>query len=235
LSEADHQHFLQEASARKMYDPSFHSCTAFIAEEAREKFGWEAADLADLVHWAQIIDGAQYPDARSAVELGAPAMKLTLVIESVKGSETVQQIIRWMRHRKLDEIIEEPTIQQIFLPLYERHLRSIDIIRERSRSQDGVVSFDLADLDIEGYSKFIPYYLFPNSIYTVSVSISSFRTKVSVGSNPWAREPLTHNLASICERYGGGGHPRVGAISFEKGDVTQARRVAAEIVEELKQ
>ena len=234
LSEADHQHFLQEASARKMYDPSFHSCTAFIAEEAREKFGWEAADLADLVHWAQIIDGAQYPDARSAVELGAPAMKLTLVIESVKGSETVQQIIRWMRHRKLDEIIEEPAIQQIFLPLYERHLRSIDIIRERSRSQDGVVSFDLADLDIEGYSKFIPYYLFPNSIYTVSVSISSFRTKVSVGSNPWAREPLTHNLASICERYGGGGHPRVGAISFEKGDVTQARRVAAEIVEELK-
>jgi hypothetical protein len=218
-----------------MYDPSFHSCTAFIAEEAREKFGWEAADLADLVHWAQIIDGAQYPDARSAVELGAPAMKLTLVIESVKGSETVQQIIRWMRHRKLDEIIEEPTIQQIFIPLYERHLRSIDIIRERSRSQDGVVSFDLADLDIEGYSKFIPYYLFPNSIYTVSVSISSFRTKVSVGSNPWAREPLTHNLASICERYGGGGHPRVGAISFEKGDVTQARRVAAEIVEELKQ
>ena len=235
LSEADHQHFLQEASARKMYDPSFHSCTAFIAEEAREKFGWEAADLADLVHWAQIIDGAQYPDARSAVELGAPAMKLTLVIESVKGSETVQQIIRWMRHRKLDEIIEEPAIQQIFLPLYERHLRSIDIIRERSRNQDGVVSFDLADLDIEGYSKFIPYYLFPNSIYTVSVSISSFRTKVSVGSNPWAREPLTHNLASICERYGGGGHPRVGAISFEKGDVTQARRVAAEIVEELKQ
>jgi hypothetical protein len=161
-------------------------------------------------------------------------MKLTLVIESVKGSETVQQIIRWMRHRKLDEIIEEPAIQQIFLPLYERHLRSIDIIRERSRSQDGVVSFDLADLDIEGYSKFIPYYLFPDSIYTVSVSISSFRTKVSVGSNPWAREPLTHNLASICERYGGGGHPRVGAISFEKGDVTQARRVAAEIVEELK-
>jgi len=235
LSEADHQHFLQEASARKMYDPSFHSCTAFIAEEAREKFGWEAADLADLVHWAQIIDGAQYPDARSAVELGAPAMKLTLVIESVKGSETVQQIIRWMRHRKLDEIIEEPAIQQIFMPLYERHLRSIDIIRERSRSQDGVVSFDLADLDIEGYSKFIPYYLFPKSIYTVSVSISSFRTKVSVGSNPWAREPLTHNLASICERYGGGGHPRVGAISFEKGDVTQARRVAAEIVEELKQ
>ncbi|MBM4049830.1 MAG: phosphoesterase, partial [Planctomycetes bacterium] len=35
--------------------------------------------------------------------------------------------------------------------------------------------------------------------------------------------------------YGGGGHPRVGAISFEKGQIEEARRVAAEIVRELSQ
>jgi nanoRNase/pAp phosphatase (c-di-AMP/oligoRNAs hydrolase) len=55
-----------------------------------------------------------------------------------------------------------------------------------------------------------------------------------VGSNPWVREPLRHNLATICERYGGGGHPKVGAISFPIGAVTQAREAAAEIREELK-
>ena len=96
-----------------------------------------------------------------------------------------------------------------------------------------MVFFDLIDYDLEGYNKFIPYYLFPDSVYTVSVSLASFRTKVSVGSNPWATEPLEHNLASICERYGGGGHPRVGAISFEKDDIEHARRVAAEICQEL--
>jgi nanoRNase/pAp phosphatase (c-di-AMP/oligoRNAs hydrolase) len=57
---------------------------------------------------------------------------------------------------------------------------------------------------------------------------------VSVGSNPGVREPLRHNLASICERYGGGGHPKVGAISFPTGAVADARRAAAEIREELK-
>jgi nanoRNase/pAp phosphatase (c-di-AMP/oligoRNAs hydrolase) len=66
------------------------------------------------------------------------------------------------------------------------------------------------------------------------VSASSFRTKVSVGSNPWVREPLRHNLATICERYGGGGHPKVGAISFPIGAVVEARQAAAEIREELK-
>ena len=80
-----------------------------------------------------------------------------------------------------------------------------------------MVFFDLAGYDMEGYNKFIPYYLFPDSTYTVSVSPSSFRTKISVGSNPWAPAAPKHNLATICERYGGGGHARVGAISLEPG------------------
>jgi nanoRNase/pAp phosphatase (c-di-AMP/oligoRNAs hydrolase) len=65
------------------------------------------------------------------------------------------------------------------------------------------------------------------------VSPSSFRTKISVGSNPWAPEEPRHNLATICERYGGGGHARVGAISFEPGELEKARSVAAEIIHEL--
>ena len=109
----------------------------------------------------------------------------------------------------------------------------IEIIRRESRDDGKVVFFDLTKYPIEGYSKFIPYYLFPESLYTVSVLISSFRTKVSVGSNPWAKGELVHNLASICERYGGGGHPRVGAISFPKGAVEDARKAAHEIVTEL--
>jgi len=54
-----------------------------------------------------------------------------------------------------------------------------------------------------------------------------------VGSKTWAPEEPRQNLASICERYGGGGHPRVGAISFEPGELEKARSVAAEIVHEL--
>lgn len=234
LRPEDEEHFRQDRSGRKMCDPSFRSCTMFIATVARKRFGFEAPDLAELVRWADIIDGAQYEDAKTAVELGAPAMQLTLVMEGAKGSAAVERIIRLMRHMPLAEIIAQPDIRKLYGPLYKRHLRSIDLIREKAVCADGVVSFDLIGLDLEGYNKFIPYYLFPASVYTVSVSTSSFRTKVSVGSNPWAPVPLTHNLATICERYGGGGHPRVGAISFAIGAVDEARRVAAEIVEELK-
>ena len=42
------------------------------------------------------------------------------------------------------------------------------------------------------------------------------------------------NLAKICERYGGGGHARVGAISFPPGKLEEARHAAKEIVAELR-
>jgi len=234
LSAEDAEHFRSDTSGRKLYDPSFKSCTSFIQTAARERWGFHAPDLDDLVKWSLVIDGAQYPDARSAVELDAPATKLTLVIEATKGSDMVQRVIGWMQRRQLSEIVSEPEIQALFEPLYRRHLEIKEIIEGRAKLQDGVVFFDLAGYDVEGYNKFIPYYLFPDSVYTVSVSPSSFRTKISVGSNPWSPEVPKHNLATICERYGGGGHARVGAISLAPGELEKARQIAAEIVAELK-
>ena len=234
LSQADAETFRRDTSGRKLYDPQYKSCTAFIADVARQRFGFTAPDLSELVEWSLIIDGAQYPDARTAVELGAPAMQLTLVIEATKGSDIVQKIIGRMQHSRLEEIVADAEIQALYRPLYQRHLDSIDLIRERAQQQDGVVYFDLSGHDVEGYNKFIPYFLFPSSTYTVSVSPSSTRTKISVGSNPWTPVEPKHNLATICERYGGGGHAKVGAISLEPGAIEKARAIAAEIVEELK-
>ena len=42
------------------------------------------------------------------------------------------------------------------------------------------------------------------------------------------------NVGELLKRYGGGGHPRVGAISFERTQVDEARRVAREILAELR-
>jgi hypothetical protein len=234
LSPEDAEHYQRTKTDKKLYDPSYRSCTRFICATARERWSYDASDLQELVHWAEIIDGALYSSAQEAVDLGSPAMQLTLVIESSKGSDMVQKIIRWMREMPLAEIMQLPEVQALYRPLYDRHLRSIDIIRQQSTHEDGVIFFDLVSSGLEGYNKFIPYNLHPQSLYTVSVSASTFRTKVSVGSNPWAGAPLKHNLATICERYGGGGHAKVGAISFGTDELERARAAAAEIVQELK-
>jgi hypothetical protein len=234
LSPADADHFEQDQSNRKFYDPDFKSCTSFIAMIAQERFGFDPGPVAELVRWTDIVDGAMYDDAKSAVEMQAPAMKLTMAIEASTDRNFVKTMIPLLAYQPLAKILEEPFVADVLPPLLERHRRSIDILRQRTEEKDGTIFFDITDLDLEGYNKFVPYYLHPDSIYSVGLSKSSFRVKVSVGSNPWSRREPTVNLARVCERYGGGGHARVGAISFEVNQNEQAHKAAQEIVEELR-
>jgi len=187
-----------------------------------------------LIYWADIIDGAQYEDAKTGVELKAPALKLMLVIEASRDPAVMHRIISGMQTTSLAEIISDPVVERAFRPLFERHLRMIDLIREAAQVEKGVVYFDLSNHDAEAYSKFIPYYLFPECVYSVSVSLSSSRSKISVGFNPWSAQPRRHNLASICERYNGGGHAVVGAISLRPDQIELARETAKAIAAELR-
>jgi hypothetical protein len=234
LSPDDAAHFEQQQSNRKFYDPDFKSCTSFIAMVAKERFGFDPTPVSDLVYWTDIIDGALYADAKTAVEMKEPAMKLTMVIESTQDSTFIPKLIPLLATKALAEIIEEPFVASRLPPLLERHQRSIGILKERSEFQDGTIFFDVTDHELEGYNKFVPYYLHPKSIYSVGLSKSSFRVKVSVGSNPWTSGERLVNLARVCERYGGGGHARVGAISFDVSRADAARQAAAEIVAELR-
>lgn len=234
LSPEDEQHFRTGTWPAKFYDPNYKSCTKFIADTVAAQYGFDQPGLSELIRWADIIDGAQYEDAKTAVELNAPALKLMLVIEASRDRSVMQRIIQGMQSETLDNIISDPVISREFRPLYERHVKTIDMIREAARCEGGVIYFDLSDHDAEGYSKFIPYYLFPECVYSVSVSLSPSRSKISVGFNPWSPRPRRHNLASICERYNGGGHAVVGAISLRPDQLELARETAKAIAAELR-
>jgi hypothetical protein len=234
LSREDEAHFRSDRSGRKFHDPTYRSCTKFIVEMLEQHFAFDSSRLQELIKWADIIDGALFESAQSAVELREPAMKLMMVIEGVRDREKICNMIVEFQKRSLDEIIELEWVQEVFRPLFERHLRSIDIIRRHAHCSGRTVFFDISGHDLEGYNKFIPYYLFPEATYCVGVSLSSFRAKISVGSNPWSLHPRTHNLAAFCERHGGGGHPVVGAISFAPEELQKARRIAGEIATELR-
>lgn len=241
LTPEDHEQYLRgladgSFSDRRFYDPSYTSCTGFLAHIAATRFGFNAAPVAELVHWADIVDGALYESPQAAVEMAAPAMKLTLVIESIQDPNFIPRLIPLLTEMPLPEVLRQPFVADLLPPLMDRHQEALQLIRERSEVKDGTIYFDITDRQLEGYNKFIPYYLHPEATYSIGLSKSSFRTKVAVGSNPWTK---THpekmvNLATICERYGGGGHARVGAISFSPDRSDQARAAAAEIVAELR-
>jgi hypothetical protein len=233
LAPEDEVHFKADRSGKKFWDPQKKSCTEFIYEIAREYFGFENQMLGELVDWAHRIDGALYESPAEPVELVAPALQLMQVIENVPDETFIETIIRALQAKRLDEVARSSEVQSYFKPIYERHKETLEAVRVKARSEKGVVFFDLAEDGFEGFNKFIPYYIFPEATYTVALTRGPKRTKISVGSNPWSAKPRTHNIASICERYGGGGHPVVGAVSYRPDELDHARKVCTEIVSEL--
>lgn len=233
LSPEDEADFRADRSGKKFLDTTSKSCAEFIARIAKEKFDYADESLAELIRWARIIDGALYESPAQCVELRSPALKLMQVIEGEKDARFVEKIIRKLTEQTLDEVVSSAEIQSKLEPILEQHWQTVELIKRKAIYSRGVVSFDLIGAGIEGYNKFIPYYFYPETTYTVSLSQSSFRTKISVGSNPWSPRPRTHNIAEICERYGGGGHAVVGAVSLKPDEVETGRKYVREIIEEL--
>jgi hypothetical protein len=234
LSAEDEAHFRADASGKKFWDAESKSCTEFIARVARERFRFEDASLEPLITWAHVIDGAFYESAAQPVELREPALQLMQVIENAPA-DFIEGVIRGLSTRTLEEVATSDEVQDRFRPLLAAHLETVETIRRKATYERGVVTFDLVEEGLQGFNKFIPYYVRPETTYSVAVTRGPFRTKISVGSNPFSPRPRRHNIASICERYGGGGHAVVGAVSLKTDEVERAREIAREIVAELRE
>lgn len=230
----DEEHFRADRSGQKFWNPEAKSNTKFMTEILRERFGYDPGPTEELIHWADIIDGAQFPSAKVAVELEEPALRLMTMIEAERDSSFLHRIIWSMQEEPLSRIVERPEVAEKIEALLEIHRENVAVIRERAVLEDGVVYFDISDQARDNANKFISYYLFPECRYSINVSASKSRTKISLGSNPWATTPRTHDLAAIASRYGGGGHPVVAAISLDPGEEEKARAIAREIVETLR-
>lgn len=232
VGDEERAHFEREQNdgKTKFFDPAYGSCCKLIADVAASRFGVDLSDLDEVVRWAHVIDTAGFADAKTAVELAQPALQLMTVIEA-HGNDAflAPKIVALREGASLDELATAPDTQSLFAPLFEQHQSTLKAIAARARFADGVVEFDLIGSGDDRYNKFIPYFLYPEARYCVAVTASSSRTKVSVGSNPWAPVPRSHDIAALCARYGGGGHPVVGAVSLAQGATDKARAVALEM------
>jgi len=231
-------HFEADDSGQKFYDPQAPSCALFLHRVLASRFEFLPSDphgvWADLVRWADIIDSARFESARAAVEVGEPALRIMTWLEHNREPSLTHRLIGELGHRPLTEIVDEPWIAGPLLPLLEEHRRHVDIIKKRAVRDGDVIFFDLTEDAVIAHNKFIAYMLFPDTVYTVSLTRGPDRAKVSVGSNPWGPRPRSHNIAEICERFGGGGHPVVGAVSLPAQQLVRAREIAHLIVGELR-
>ncbi len=227
-------HFEADTSGQKFFDPRAQSCTKFLSEVLREKYGYELPErFSELVKWADIIDGAQFSDPKVAVEIDRPATQLMTWIRHNKDAELTHRYISALRHRSLDELAALDWVREPLKGLLQQHVRTIELVRQRAVHDGGVVSVDLTDAGVVTYNSFISYFLFPNSRYTIGIVSAEGFVRISVGYNPWSDFDRRHNIAAICERFGGGGHPSVGGIALPASRLQRGREIVNVIRAEL--
>jgi hypothetical protein len=233
-SDADQETFQASTpSGRFFFEPSYSSCAKLIADVGRERFAFEREDLAELVHWADVVDAARFDGAEAAISRENPIMRLVSVVEHHGDDAFLSAYVPKLLDRPLSEVAQLPEVEERYKPLGEKHQRFVERVKTKLELQGRVVFVDLTDGPVESVGKFVTYALCPKSMYSVIVASMSGGPKISVGYNPWCGEPLDADISAICARYGGGGHPVVGGISLRTGELERARAIARSIAAEL--
>src|SRR5579864_6133930 len=99
LTPADAENFRKHPGPHMFYEPDYKSCTKLIATVAGQKFGFNTKPLEELIRWGDIIDGAQYPTAQSAVAMAEPTTQLALVIEAAAENGLPARIVPELAYR----------------------------------------------------------------------------------------------------------------------------------------
>jgi hypothetical protein len=218
------------------HDGGYGSCTKLIADVGAARFDLDPEPLAPLIHWADMIDAARFPSPEMPVLRREPVLQLMAVVESAGDAAFATRMVPRLLDTPIEDLARLPEVQTAYAPLAAGQDAFVARVKDRAvRVGAGgpVVLVDLTDQLLEVAGKFVTYALYPESAYSVLVTRSASKIKISIGYNPWSKQERKHDIAAICERYGGGGHPVVGAISLPADQLARAQEIAATVVEEL--
>jgi len=221
------------ADRRYFHDGAYTSCTKLLADVGASRFGMDSSSVADMVRWADIIDSAAFPSAQMAVERKEPELRLMTLVEHLGDDAFLTKLVGRLLEAPLGEVAASPDLVEAYAPFGRAHEAFVELVRSRAQEVGGVVVVDLTDRLLDVAGKFVTYALYPKSAYSIVVTRSKTKCKLSIGYNPWSGVPRTHDIAAICERHGGGGHAVVGAISLTADRAAEATALAQSIALEL--
>ncbi len=215
------------------FDPTYGSCAKLMSDEMQRLFDIDLSELAELVKWADRVDAARFDDPEEPFFARSPALVLADIAEHHADGGFIAKTAPLLLERPLAEIAGAAEMRALSSPIAAAKETFLAHVRATGKRRGDIVLVDLGDSRIKPAGKFATYVAFPDCTYSVAILRTQEQLKVGVGYNPWSGRPRRHDIASICKREGGGGHPVVGAATFGAGEIGKAREAAERIVREL--
>ncbi len=233
VSPDEREHYDTAEAPQHFWDPDEPSCAGYMSRVLAQSHDFETKPIAELIRWADVIDTARFESPSAAIELKEPALQLMSVLQHQGDGALATDIINALADGQLFAVAQSKAIQKRFARIHKAQLNTLETVRElATRRGEDIVFIDMTEVS-ELANRFSAYYLYPESTYAVVVRNPPGRIKISVGSNPWHAERRRHNIARICEQFGGGGHAVVGGITLPGTGREQGLQIANEVVDLL--
>lgn len=216
-----------------IYSAKSGSCAKLLWRVLALRFNYRNTRFAELVRWADKIDAARYGSVEEAITGPHPALNINRSLVITKDANYPAWLVTQLRTQTLEQVgglpdvveksNEVKTLVQVGLDRLSQtvHLDGSDI---------AVFDVDSSDVLIDRYS---PYHFFPEARYSVGMVRTNDGIKITAMRNPWRQFPSVY-LGKVFERFGGGGHRRVGSVLLKDSDAREAQRVMKRLLREIR-
>lgn len=234
LNEEIRQDFERRKDKWLIYSSRSGSCAMLLWSRLADSFGYRNPHYKEMVEWADKIDSARYSSVSEAILGDAPALRISSSLALKNEPSYCELLVKALRYQTLDDVARLPEVM-------EKSERAQSMIKTGLRQfagacrleDGGVAVFDVRGTDDAIISRYSPYYFFPEARYSLGVMRFSNGAKITAMRNPWREFPSIF-LGKIFEKFGGGGHQRVGSVMLSGERANEAETVLKQLLHQIR-
>jgi len=230
--DAEADYLRRRAEFPLYFDEQAGSCASLLFRHLRESLSTKPHFEA-MVEWAEKIDTARYSSVEEAILGDAPALKINRSILFEPGADYARFLCQELRNHSLEHVAELDAVRTRQDEVERRIRAGLKQVEKRIRMEPGAVAtFEAEQSKDEMINRYSAYYFVPDARYSVGIIHSEEGTAITAMRNPWREFPSV-GLGRIFEKFGGGGHQRVGSIFILKNESQRVPDVVKSLLSQL--
>lgn len=225
--------FDEQKNPFHIYNSKSSSCAGLLWRTLQQRFHHQNSRYSELVRWADKIDAARYSSVKEAIRGSHPALRINRSLATNKDPDYPAWLVTRLRTNSLAVVGSLPEVMSKSKEAEALIAAGLERLSRTVYLEDT----DIAVFDVDGadvlVNRYAPYHFFPKARYSLGMVRTPRGIKITAMRNPWRQFPSVY-LGSLFERFGGGGHRRVGSVMLKNSDARDAQRLVKRLLQEIR-
>lgn len=221
--------------SRLFFDDHAPSCATLLFRHLKRFLAYKPHFQA-MVYWAEKIDSASFSSVQEAILGNAPALRISrslLLEEEENGPGYAYFLLEQMRTHDLSYVAGLRDVRQRETKARRTLQRGLKKARAAAHMEPGnVVIMDVKKSPHQMISRYAPYHVASDARYSIGIVRAPDSIEITAMRNPW-RNFKSVALGRVFEKFGGGGHQRVGAVRLSPDEGKLVKSVVESLLSEM--